>query len=37
MPEGKNSRDVNTKPNGKTVKKPVGVTGGFYSKAEKKK
>jgi hypothetical protein len=37
MSEGKNSRNVNEKPNGKSVKKPVEVTGGFYGKAEKKR
>lgn len=37
MPEGKNPRDINTKPNDKPVKKPIEVTGGYYTKTEKRK
>jgi hypothetical protein len=37
MPEGKNPKNINTKPNGKSVKKSVEVTGGFYPQTEKKK
>lgn len=37
MVEEKNPKDVNSKPNGKSVKHQIEVTGGFYKKAEKKK
>jgi hypothetical protein len=35
--EEKNPKNVKTKPNGKSVKNPVEVQGGFYSKAKNKK
>ncbi|MBB6445281.1 hypothetical protein HNR53_001899 [Bacillus benzoevorans] len=35
--EQKNLKNVKTKPNGKSVKNPIEVQGGFYSKAQKKK